>query len=213
MTSSNTGSAREIAPGRLAHFEDSEERDDPTARVSPLLPPRRPRLTRPEKPEKKEPKVGRQASGERKPVPAKDPSLEPADEQGLPPALSVPHKALKGPEDRVRPSNVHIPVALLEPIEAKCKAEGLSHGEVIIVVIESTLDRLKDLIHPAATSGGALFASRRSRASRSADGPLTPLNYRLREADFEVLDQLVEDLGASSRGHLITAALNDYFRI
>jgi len=102
-------------------------------------------------------------------------------------------------------------VALLEPIEAKCKSNGLSHGEVIIVAIEAAAPRLKDLIHQAATAGGSLFASRRSRASRSTDGPLTPLNYRLREADFQTLDQLVEQFGASSRGHLITAALNDYF--
>ena len=65
--------------------------------------------------------------------------------------------------------------------------------------------RMKELINPGVTAGGSLFASRRSgRASRSSDGPLTPLNYRLREGDFRTLDHLVEEFGASSRGHLIT---------
>lgn len=116
-----------------------------------------------------------------------------------------------GSDDTVRPSNVHIPVALLEPLEAKCRVDGLSHGEMIIVAIESTYERLADLVNPAATAGGSLFAPRRSRASRSTDGPLTPLNYRLREADFATLDSLVDQFGASSRGHLITAALKGYF--
>jgi hypothetical protein len=115
-----------------------------------------------------------------------------------------------GPEDRIRPSNVHVPVALVEPIARRCRAEGLSHGEIIIAAIEATYPQLGELIRPGATAGGSLFASRRSRVARSVEGPLTPLNYRLREADFTVLDQLVTELGASSRGHLIATALAAY---
>lgn len=206
MSTTNSGAAREVGPGRLAGFEDADEAD-----LSPhlSLPPRR--------------RPTADAAASRRPVgrsaqaPSPAPSRAPATSEAVStPRRSAetatgPHKGLKGPEDRVRPSNVHIPVALLEPLEAKCKINGLSHGEVIIVAIEEAHPRLKDLVHPAATAGGNLFASRRSRASRSTDGPLTPLNYRLREADFQTLDQLVEEFGASSRGHLITAALNDYF--
>lgn len=135
----------------------------------------------------------------------------PAEPPTTPAPLDDDDPDTVGPESRIRPSNVHIPIALLEPIAAKKAAEGLSNGEVIIQAIEANADRLKDLIHPVATSGGRLFASRRARSSRAAEGPLTPLNYRLREADYEVLDQLVEEYNASSRGHLITAALTAFF--
>lgn len=221
MSSTNSGAAREVAPGRLANFEDS---DDLEVAAPMSLPPRRKRAA-------PAPVTPPASAGERgaatlpaktarpparaaeppQPAPAVDSSQDsPSD---APVADSTPQKGPKGPEDRVRPSNVHIPVALVRPIEEKCKSDGLSHGEVIIVAIEATYPRLKDLIHPAVTAGGSLFASRRSRASRSADGPLTPLNYRLREGDFATLDRLVEEFGASSRGHLITVVLNDYFRL
>ena len=200
----NTGSARELPAGRLTNFEDSPIAEDPPA---PLLPPRRPSGTVAAPP---------RGPGERnaKSTQRDERTVEGRTEAAGAPAPAVPtaaEPAAKGPEDRVRPSNVHIPVSLLEPLVSRCKSDGLSHGEIIIVAIENAHPRLKDLIHPAATAGGALFASRRSRASRKADGPLTPLNYRLREADFATLDQIVEEFGASSRGHLITAALTDYF--
>ncbi|MGF0118791.1 hypothetical protein ACQFYA_21060 [Promicromonospora sp. Marseille-Q5078] len=118
-----------------------------------------------------------------------------------------------GPEDKVKPSNVHIPVFLIDPVEARCKKEGLSHGELMIVALEATYNQLDGLINPGATAGGSLFAPRRGRASRAGDGPLTPLNYRMREADFTVLDGLVDKFGASSRGHLITVALKAYLRV
>lgn len=207
MSTSNAGTAREVAPGRLAGFEDADAADPTPAALS--LPPRR-RTTQDAPAPRRQPIRGAQAPSSRPSRPAAAPDAAPAAHPA-PEAAKSPQKGPKGPEDRVRPSNVHIPVALLEPLEAKCKSNGLSHGEVIIVAIEAAHPRLKELVHPAATAGGNLFASRRSRASRSTDGPLTPLNYRLREADFQTLDQLVEEFGASSRGHLITAALNDYF--
>jgi hypothetical protein len=124
---------------------------------------------------------------------------------------TVADEGTVGLESRIRPSNVHIPVGLLQPITEKKTAAGLSNGEIIIQAIEATYEQLGELIHPAATSGGTLFASRRARSSRATDGPLTPLNYRLREADFATIDELVDRFAASSRGHLITAALTAYF--
>lgn len=218
MSTASGGAAREVQPGRLAHFEDSADLD--TAATLPRLPPRR----RPARDDAARTGTTAREATLIPPAPAQQQPLNASqvDEELLPPraeeARSAPEaaprgrKGVKGPEDRVRPSNVHIPVALLEPLTATCKREGLSHGEVIIVAIENSHPRLRELIHPAATAGGQLFASRRSRASRAADGPLTPLNYRLRQGDFDTLDQLVEEFGASSRGHLITAALTHYFR-
>lgn len=187
---SSDSSAREVEPGRLARFEDGDGPEP--AGLS--LPPRRPRPTGEKSPQK--PREANTKKTRTVPVDKTDTDQEPV--------------ATKGPEDKVRPSNVHIPISLLEPLAAKCTQTGLSHGEVIIVAIEQTIERLPDLIKPPSTAGGALFASRRSRTIRTEEGPLTPLNYRLRNADFKVLDDLVAQTGASSRGHLISAALGAY---
>lgn len=212
----NSGAAREVPTGRLAAFEDSDD-DVPT---TPLLPPRRQR--RPlaidpvidpapttDAPPRSAPTRALPPKAQ-PPAPAEQPRSIEAPNPAEAADVRVPEQGTKGPEDRIRASNVHIPVALLEPLTAACKEGGLSHGEIIIIAIENSYDRLKDLIHPAATAGGQVFASRRSRASRTTDGPLTPLNYRLREGDYATLDDLVEKFGASSRGHLITTALTDY---
>lgn len=208
MTSRNDGTARAVSPQRLANFED----EDPDLELAPPPRPRRekgqpPSDLAPEpRPARKDPQQGPPATETASKAPADVVEAEtPTRSSGTPQA------ALKGPEQRVRRSNVHIPVLLLGPISKKTETEGLSNGEIIIAAIEKTFDRLPDLIHPAPTTGGHLFDSRRSRVSRSTDGPLTPLNYGLREVDFETLDRLVEELRASSRGHLITQALTAYF--
>ena len=74
-------------------------------------------------------------------------------------------------------------------------------------------DQLKSLIHPRPVTGGALFGQRVSRPPRTPiTEPVTPLNYRLTTEDYAVLDKLVDELGASSRSHLITVALSAYYK-
>lgn len=208
MTSRHDGTARAVSPQRLANFEDEDADLE-------LAPPPRPRREKAEPSSDLAPEPRTARKGPQKGPLAPETALEaPADVvEAVTPATpsGTPQAALKGPEQRVRRSNVHIPVRLLGPISKKTEDEGLSNGEIIIAAIEQTFDRLPDLIHPGPTTGGHLFDSRRSRVSRSTDGPLTPLNYGLREVDFETLDHLVEELRASSRGHLITAALTAYF--
>lgn len=191
MNADNLGTAREVPAGRLANFEDG----DTDQALSLPTRTRRARTTS-------------RAASATEPRTAGPTPVQPAS--GKRGGSDRPNPAVKGPKDKVRPSNVHIPVRLLEPLAQLCQRRGLSHGEAIIVALEETHPRLGELIRPAPTTGGSLFDSRRSRTTRTADGPLTPLNYRLREADYEVLDSLVEQTGASSRGHLITAALSAY---
>lgn len=209
MGATNTGAAREVGAGRLTNFEDA---DGPVLTPPTMgLPPRRPR--RPTIDLDAAARVGEgDDSGEGITItqtpPVTDVHEQPAG-TGQGPRRD---RATRGPEDKVRASNTHIPVVLLEPLTRRCQSEGLSHGEVIIYAIETAHADLPDLIHPPTTTGGSLFASRRSRASRATDGPLTPLNYRLREGDFATLDALVDEFGASSRGHLITVSLLHLFR-
>lgn len=190
----NDGAAHEVEAGRLKAFEDTDEE------LTFTLPPR------PGRPDREgeraavasaAPSAPRQAS----PVASDPGAAQPAAEPGT-----------QGLDSKVRASNVHIPVTLLEPIAMLKRQKGLSNGEIIISALEATYADLKDLIHPSPTAGGQLFAARHSRVSRGSDGPLTPLNYRLRGADYQTLDRLVEEFEASSRGHLITVALTEYFR-
>lgn len=199
------GAAREVAPGRLARFEDDDE--DLVEDERPRLPPRGRRAasagtasTEASAPTGSAPEPG--------PAPRTDPAA--ATPTTAPPEVPAGDGSTAVPQNRMRPSNVHVPVSLLEPIEEACRSRGMSHGELIIAAIETTYAELPALIRPSTTTGGSLFATRRSRAVRSKDGPLSPLNYRLRGADFAVIDQLVEELGASSRGDLITTALTAY---
>lgn len=185
----NDGAARKVQAGRLKAFEDSDEE------LTFTLPPRPGRTD--------------QAADDEH---AADEPLHGAPEMEVSPTPPAGDPGTQGVESKVRASNVHIPVALLEPIAAMKKQQGLSNGEIIISAIEATYADLKDLVHPSPTAGGQLFAARHSRVSRSNDGPLTPLNYRLRGEDYQTLDRLVDQFDASSRGHLITVALTAYFR-
>lgn len=116
------------------------------------------------------------------------------------------------PRSAIRASNVHIPVSLIEGIERRRASRQFSNGELVIDALEKAYPRLADLISRREPAGGTLFETRATRAVRTSDGPLTPLNIRLREADFEVIDSLVDRFGAYSRGHLITVALTEYLR-
>jgi len=111
--------------------------------------------------------------------------------------------------NRLRASNVHIPASFMPRLSKARTDRRLSNGEWVIVALEATHDQLGGLIRPQPT-GGSLFAPRATRAARTYDGPLTPFNIRLREADYAVIDQLVEQFGASSRGHLITVAFDAF---
>lgn len=191
MTSAETGdgTAREIPVGRLASFED-----EPTT----------PALSLPPRPSRR---TGRT-------VPSPDDGRAPANaepdatEQPEPAADAAPATA-----GAVRASNVHIPVALIDALNETKRTTRMSNGDIIITALEQTYEQLKTLIHPRPTTGGALFSQRVSRPPRTPiTEPVTPLNYRLSTEDYAVLDKLVDDLGATSRSHLITVALSAYYK-
>jgi hypothetical protein len=115
-------------------------------------------------------------------------------------------------ENEIKSSSVHIPTALFEPLKAYRTAKGMSNGQVIIAAIEATHTDLADLIHPATAGGGGLFAQRTTKGVRTTDGPLAPLNVRLFEQDYKVIDRLVEEFSAYSRGHLVTVALTEFLK-
>jgi hypothetical protein len=210
----STGQAQEFPAGRLASFEDDTDGPDLgmllARRVQPSRgsangssdpTPDRVQATPPETlmgpaspggPTTDGPASSRAARGSST---SKAPSTTPRHSEG---------------KNRIRSSSVHIPAALVDKIVAERERSGRSNGQIVIAAIEAAHPRLGQLIAPAEGAGGALFQQRSSRVVRTMDGPLTPLNVRLFEDDYEIIDQLVAQFGAFSRGHLITAALTDY---
>jgi hypothetical protein len=187
------GSAREIPAGRLASFE---EEPTPPALSLPPRPHRRSEPANLQVPPSVEAATTRPAGQD-----------APAGSAGhaIPPAM---HRVL-GP---MRASNVHIPVTLIDEVNDTKRTTRMSNGDIIITAIEQTYEQLKERIRPRPTAGGVLFGRRVSRPPRTpATEPVTPLNFRMSVEDYEVLDRLVDELGATSRSHLITVALSTYY--
>lgn len=128
----------------------------------------------------------------------------------LPPGQNDEEYSEYGDGD-VKTSSVRLPKAIQAKLVDHRETSGMTNGEVFIVAIEATHLKLTDLLFPGGRIGGGIFAARgiREKASRDEDG--SQVTFRLREADFEVIDELKTRFGAASRAHLIAAALKGYF--
>lgn len=82
----------------------------------------------------------------------------------------------------------------------------MSSGEIITLAIEQQLDALPALLNAGKRKG--LFETRATRLPRRYNEPPKAITYRLTEQDLATIDDLVDQLGARSRAHLITVALN-----
>jgi len=180
---------RELPSGRLASFED-----DVPADMATLLP----RRTRPI--------PVHQADTPPAPAPAGDTTTEPT------PDTRSTDGPQSGRQNRIRSSSMHIRSTLVERIIHERETTGRSNGNIIVAALEAVHPHLPQLLPtPTAPTGGSLFAARTTRTPRTETGPYSPLNVRLYEADFAVLDDLVHTSGARSRSHLVDIALAHYF--
>jgi len=189
---------RELPMGRLTDFED-----DAPADIATLLPrriPARPTHT---------PTVPAPRASAVAPT---GPELVPDTRTPLVPDDTEPAPTQPGRQNRIRSSSMHIRSTLVERIIREREDTGRSNGNIIIAALEAVHAHLPDLLpQPAAPTGGSLFAARTTRTPRTETGPYSPLNVRLYEADFAVLDDLVRTSGARSRSHLVDIALAHYF--
>jgi len=228
--SATGGAAQELPAGRLRSFEDDDAAPDLASLLSRRAP-RQPAETEPVD----APAAAKQPAARRRPTappvaapatsvppvkrrgsasstePARAPRARPKAPQAQQPPPEAAEAGQQGRQNRIRSSSVHIPAALLDRVIAERDRTSRSNGELIIAAIEQTHSELPALIGRRESTGGGLFASRSSRGARLSDGPLTPLNVRLFEADYRVIDDLVTQFGAYSRGHLISTALTAYF--
>ena len=184
---------RELPSGRLAGFED-----DVPADMSTLLPRRTPPRTRPT--------PVQQPDTPPEEAPAAETTTEPTPDTHRTPG---PQPAR---QNRIRSSSMHIRSTLVERIIHERETTGRSNGNIIIAALEAVHPHLPQLLPPpAAPTGGSLFVARTTRTPRTETGPYSPLNVRLYEADFAVLDDLVRTSGARSRSHLVDIALAHFF--
>lgn len=188
------GGARQVPAGRLARFEaDDSDEGTPT----PSLPPRSRAKTNP---------PGESSASASSPLST---SAAPADRRptptAAPPAAGRGRRRSKTP---TLPSTVHLPIDLIEAVKQERERVGITSGAVFIQAIEATYDQLKSRFSPPTPAGGSLFAARVTAPQpQQWDVPTATVNFRLTEADFTVLDELVETLGARSRGRLLAVAL------
>lgn len=203
-----SGAARALPSGRLAGFEDDEAPD-----MATLLPPRarRPEAVPTSAPAAPAPTAQPDSTVhlDSQPGPAAAAGLTPSP--GSDATANAPATGATARKNRIKPSTVHVPARLMPAIRTDRQHTSRSNGELVIAAIEQAHPRLPELLGtlPEPTGGG-LFASRASRGARLSDGDLTPLNVRLYEADWDVIDALVAQFHAFSRGHLISTALLDF---
>jgi len=195
----NSAADRTLPAGRLAGFEDDEAFDMTSIlgrRTSPAEPqhPATPKTTAPTP----------------RPAPAKTPTT--ARKKATPTKVADTAPVVRAPRNRMRSSSMHIRSSLVEQIVHEREKTGRSNGNIIIAALETCQNRFAELLPPVSPpTGGSLFAARATHAPRTDEGPYSPLNVRLYEADFTVLDQLVSTYGARSRSHLVDTALAYYF--
>ena len=90
----------------------------------------------------------------------------------------------------------------------------MSAGDIVVAAIEKHFDQLPGILAatqeppPPQRSG---FAARGPKAAPVVDNTKL-FAYRLVPSDFDYLDQLVNQLGARDRTHLIREALTTYFK-
>ena len=90
----------------------------------------------------------------------------------------------------------------------------MSAGDIVVAAIEKHFDQLPGILAatqepPPPQSSG--FAARGPKAAPLVDNTKL-FAYRLVPSDFDYLDQLVNQLGARDRTHLIREALTTYFK-
>ncbi|MDE9364002.1 hypothetical protein PZ938_00135 [Luteipulveratus sp. YIM 133132] len=101
-----------------------------------------------------------------------------------------------------------MPAPLLEEFKRFAKRTETSHANLLMDAIAAHHDDLTDLVvqaRPAPTSDG-LFVRDTPRKAE----PLSTLSIRIRAANVEAIDRLVDTSGAASRSHLCTAAMTAY---
>lgn len=142
----------------------------------------------------------------------------PAPVVQLPPAATAaptPTSTGRPGSVKTEQSNMRIPLADADLIKKIREELDMSNGELITTAIGElyTDGDLATLFQPRHQPGD-LFETRATRLplKRQPDTTFVMVSYRLTASDFATLDRIQREVGARSRGQLITTALRAWVR-
>lgn len=143
------------------------------------------------------------------PTAAVEPPTQPA------PAAPTPVSTARPGAVKTEQSNMRIPLADADLIKTIREELDMSNGELITTAIGDLYMAgvLADLFQ-SRPQPGALFETRATRLplKRQPDTVHVMVSYRLTPSDFATLDRIQREVGARSRGQLITTALREWVR-
>lgn len=154
----------------------------------------------------------------------KKPKPEPAEDAPAGPTPASKSDSIEGdapvrarrkdPEDLHQASSANLPISLVESLNKYRAVNAMSAGDIIVAAIEHSMDELPTLLageKPAVEHRKPGFSSRPAKAAPPQELSKL-LAFRLTVKDFAYLDELVEDLGARNRTHLICEALTHFLK-
>lgn len=162
------------------------------------------------------PGAGEEPKPESDPAPAKPKSQRSTRKAATMPA--APTTTLVEQEKADQPIQVSLPKSLHERLLAYKSKEGLSHPTILFDAIESTYDRLPELLAqrtvkaPAAAGGKSLFNRPQAvvRKTEDSDEPRETFIIRVTATNKEILDNLVPEVGAPNRNVMLVAAYDAF---
>lgn len=127
------------------------------------------------------------------------------------------HQAKPRPasETPIRESSFLAPAEIRDKLRAHAATKGFTLTQVVLIAVETTAHQLPDLIAAQSSTGAIsktnLFPALEGRSRRRATGQANvTISMRINVANLEVLDDLVNQVGAGSRSELLTVALRSY---
>lgn len=127
------------------------------------------------------------------------------------------HQAKTRPasESPIRESSFLAPAEIRDRLRAHAATKGFTLTQAVLIAVETTAHRLPDLIAAQSGTGTvsktSLFPALEGRSRRRAPGQANvTISIRINVANLEVLDDLVDQVGAGSRSELLTVALRSY---
>ena len=148
------------------------------------------------------------------PAPPPAPEPEPAPAPATPAVGSPPPSSPPAATGAVEPTSqvsVYLSPRALEAVRRERRRSGATNADLAFRAIDATIDRLPELLadrHTTSRGPRSLFPDRR-RPRRPAGGgdPKVLWSLKATPSEMQVLDRLVEQLGAGSRSELVATAI------
>jgi hypothetical protein len=142
------------------------------------------------------------------------PSAGPARSEPRPARIAAAEERPAGGPARgaARPVIVYLPVSLRDRLRQLTAERDLTYTELVLDAVDATHERLPSLLTPEKPRARSLFRQPTAPRRRRHAEPHVQVSLRLVPEDLAVIDQLVTDLDAGSRSHLVATALQAHLQ-